>query len=204
MKKLAFFVVFALVALVASAQTQINWSVKAGLGFSGFMGDGSDGTNAKFGYKVGVGADVPIDGTWSFQTGLNLVSKGVKYDSNGVDVTVNQMYFELPLMAAVHLGTANNFDVVLNAGPYLAYGIGGKTKAKYSGIELSYDTFGTTSVDGETIEGFRRFDAGLGLGVAFDFTRWVIGLDTQLGLVKLEEGDAPKNISFFVTAGFKF
>jgi hypothetical protein len=204
MKKLAFFVVFALVALVASAQTQINWSVKAGLGFSNWMGDGSDGAKAKFGYKVGVGADVPIDGTWSFQTGLNLVSKGVKGGSDGVDVTVNQMYLELPLMAAVHLGTANNFDVVLNAGPYLAYGIGGKTKSKYSGLELSYDTFGKTTVDGTTLEGLRRFDAGLGLGVAFDFNRWVIGLDTQLGLVKLEDGDALKNMSFFVTAGFKF
>lgn len=205
MKKLALFVVFTLVAFVASAQTQVNWSVKAGLGFSNWMGDGTDGAKAKLGYKVGVGTDIPFNEMWSFQTGLNLVSKGVKGDiEENMDVTVNQLYLELPLKAAIHLKTANNFDVVFNAGPYLAYGIGGKTKAEYSGIEVSFDTFGKTTIEGEAIEGLRRFDAGLGLGVAFDFARWFIGLDTQLGMVKLAEGDAPRNMSFFVTAGFKF
>lgn len=204
MKKIVLFVAFVFTALFVSAQTQINWSVKVGLGFSNWMGDNSDGADPKLGYKVGVGVDVPIDRTWSFQTGLNLVSRGVKGDIEGADVTVNQLYFELPLMAAVRLNTANNFDVVFNAGPYLACGIGGKTKMEYSGVETSIDTFGDTTVGDESYEGLKRFDAGLGLGVSFDFQRWFIGLDTQLGLVKLTDGDAPKNMSFFVTAGFKF
>lgn len=204
MKKLALFVIFTFVAFIASAQTQVNWSVKAGLGFSNWMGDNSDGAKAKFGYKIGVGADVPLNEMWSFQTGLNLVSKGAKGDiGEGLEATINQLYLELPLMAAIHLKTANNFDVVFNAGPYLAYGVGGKIKYTYSGIDMSIDTFGKTTVEGETFEGFRRFDAGLGLGVAFDFNQFIIGLDTQLGMAKLEE-KAPRNISFFVTAGFKF
>ena len=197
MKKLALFVVFTLVTLMASAQTQVNWSVKLGLGFSNWMGDGSEDAKAKFDYKIGVGADVPINGFWSFQTGLNLVTKGVKSDYDNIDITVNQRYLELPLMAALHLGTTNNFDVVLKVGPYLAYGIGGKIKAQEGEVETSVKTFGDAA-------DIRRFDAGLGFGVDFDFRKWVIGADTQLGLTKLQKGDAPHNISFFVTAGYKF
>lgn len=204
MKKLALFVVFTLVTLMASAQTQVNWSVKLGLGFSNWMGDGSEDAKAKFDYKIGVGTEVPINGFWSFQTGLNLVTKGVKGEDSGIDITVNQTYLELPLMAALHLGSENSFDVVLKAGPYLAYGIGGKIKGEYSGVETSFGTFDKATVGEVEFPGLRRFDAGLGFGIDFDFRKWVIGADTQLGLTKLQEGDAPRNISFFVTAGYKF
>ncbi len=52
-----------------------------------------------------VGLEVSFANTniWSFQTGLNFISKGVKGDGvtdarDVVDVTINQLYLELPLM----------------------------------------------------------------------------------------------------------
>ena len=54
--------------------------MNAGIGMSNWYGDDTDGTDAKFAYKVGIGLEVPFANTnvWSFQTGLNFISKGVK------------------------------------------------------------------------------------------------------------------------------
>lgn len=86
MKKLAFFILLSLVTLGVSAQSNLKWNVNAGIGMSNWYGDDTDGTDAKFAYKVGIGLEVPFANTnvWSFQTGLNFISKGVK--GNGVTV----------------------------------------------------------------------------------------------------------------------
>ena len=81
-KKLAFFILLSLVTLGVSAQSNLKWNVNAGIGMSNWYGDDTDGTDAKFAYKVGIGLEVPFANTniWSFQTGLNFISKGVKGD----------------------------------------------------------------------------------------------------------------------------
>ena len=72
MKKLAFFILLSLVTLGVSAQSNLKWNVNAGIGMSNWYGDDTDGTDAKFAYKVGIGLEVPFANTniWSFQTGL--------------------------------------------------------------------------------------------------------------------------------------
>ena len=47
--------------------------------YTSWYGDDTDGTDAKFAYKVGIVLEVPFANTnvWSFQTGLNFISKGV-------------------------------------------------------------------------------------------------------------------------------
>jgi len=119
MKKLAFFILLSLVTLGVSAQSNLKWNVNAGIGMSNWYGDDTDGTDAKFAYKVGIGLEVPFANTniWSFQTGLNFISKGVKGDGvtdawDVVDVTINQLYLELPLMVGARIHTASNFDLL--------------------------------------------------------------------------------------------
>lgn len=126
MKKLAFFILLSLVTLGVSAQSNLKWNVNAGIGMSNWYGDDTDGTDAKFAYKVGIGLEVPFANTniWSFQTGLNFISKGVKGDGvtdawDVVDVTINQLYLELPLMVGARIHTASNFDLLFKGGPYL-------------------------------------------------------------------------------------
>lgn len=53
MKKLAFFILLSLVTLGVSAQSNLKWNVNAGIGMSNWYGDDTDGTDAKFAYKVG-------------------------------------------------------------------------------------------------------------------------------------------------------
>ena len=164
--------------------------MNAGIGMSNWYGDDTDGTDAKFAYKVGIGLEVPFANTnvWSFQTGLNFISKGVK--GNGVtdawdvvDVTINQLYLELPLMVGARIHTASNFDLLFKGGPYLAYGVGGKTK-----------------ID----DGLKRFDAGLGLGVAFEFGKIVVGVETGTSFTKVASGASAYNLSALATIGYKF
>ena len=162
---------------------------------SNFYGDGTDNYDAKFAYKVGLGMEVPFSNVWSLQTGLNFVSKGCKYTDNA---KANSLYLELPVMAGARINTASGFDVLFKAGPYLAYGVGGKTKATVSNIEANVDTFGDNGLD--------KFDAGLGCGVGFEFSQIVIGLEGQFGLTKVQSATnyAPKNIAAFLTLGYKF
>ena len=78
--------------------------------------------NAKIGFKLGGGFEYAFNDTWSLQPSLYLTSKGAKKD----ELTINAYYLELPVMAAARFNVADNTNLVVNAGPYLACGIAGK------------------------------------------------------------------------------
>lgn len=216
MKKLILLVVCICSIFTATAQTKVTWSMELGLGMSTWMGKNADGSNPLFNTKVGVGLDVPLTGLVSFQTGLAWVSKGASLDVDltgadlgmgseigVVDAHVNQNYFEMPLLAAFHVGTASNFDMVFTVGPYLAYGVNGKTSVDVDDLSV-VNSFGDSEVLRQKIEGLNRFDAGLQAGVALDFAKWTVGLDGEFGFCKIASGKSPKNLAFFFTAGYKF
>lgn len=217
MNKLILLVVCICSIFTATAQTKVTWSMELGLGMSTWMGKNADGSNPLFNTKVGVGLDVPLTGLVSFQTGLAWVSKGASLDVDltgadlgmgsdigVVDAHVNQNYFEMPLLAAFHVGTASNFDMVFTVGPYLAYGVNGKTSVDVDDLSVSVNSFGDSEVLRQKIEGLNRFDAGLQAGVALDFAKWTVGLDGEFGFCKIASGKSPKNLAFFFTAGYKF
>ena len=64
MKKLAFFILLSLVTLGVSAQSNLKWNVNAGIGMSNWYGDDTDGTDAKFAYKVGIGLEDRLSGNF--------------------------------------------------------------------------------------------------------------------------------------------
>ena len=49
----------------------------------------------------------------------------------------------------------------------------------------------------------KRFDAGLGVGVALEFGRIIAGLDGQFGLVDVQKFGNPKNMNFSIVVGYK-
>lgn len=213
MKKLIFMLICVLATLSASAQSKLNWSVNVGLGASTWMGDGSDGVDGRFNNKVGVGLDIPMTNLISFRTGLYCATKGAgqseKFEYEGktskLDVNVTQRYFQAPLLAAFHLGTGKNFDVVLSAGPYLAVGICGRTEVEIDDLSIEWSTFKDSEINGQEFsKGLHRFDAGIQTGVDLDFPCWVVGADAEFGLAKLSSGDAPRNFAFYLNVGFKF
>lgn len=97
-------------------------------------------------------------------------------------------------MGAARFNVANNTNLVVTAGPYLACGVAGKAKAGGESVK----TFSNDGLD------FKRFDAGLGVGVALEFGKIIAGLDGQFGLVDVQKVGNPKNMNFSIIVGYKF
>lgn len=201
MKKSILFFLFIFVSVAGFSQ--VTWNAKVGMNISNYTGDAD--MNAKVGFKIGGGLEYAFDNTWSLHPSLFLSTKGAKesasFDGVSGSVTINAVYLELPIMGAARFNVANNTNIVVSAGPYLACGVGGKTKGKASILGYS----GSGKVDTFGDNGFDRFDAGLGVGVAAEFGRIIVGLDGQFGLVKVVSGDgSPKNLNFTIGVGYKF
>ena len=93
--------------------------------------------------------------------------------------------------------------MVLHAGPYVAYGIGGKSKVKLSSSEGSAE-LGDVDVFGD--DGFKRFDAGLGLGVGAEFGPILVDLGWDMGLVDISgsSNGNVKNQNAYLSVGYTF
>lgn len=181
------------------------WNVKLGLGASSWMGDGFGSSKSLFNQRIGVGVDIPLTGWVSFQTGLNWTSKGAKYSLVGdTKQTVNQNYFEMPILAAFHIGTPKNFDVVIAGGGYIGYGIVGKTEQKADDVTSSWATFNDACLNNVKIwDGLRRFDAGIQAGINLDFRHYLVGVEGEFGLARMWK-NGPRNLAIFATVGYKF
>jgi hypothetical protein len=85
--------------------------------------------------------------------------------------------------------------VVLHAGPYVAYGLGGKAKAG----SLEIDTF-------DDDLGFKPFDAGLGLGVGAEFGKILVDVGWDMGLTNISRISSMdvKTQNAYISLGYKF
>lgn len=193
MKKGLILVLFALVSVVS--YSQVSWNAKVGMNMSNISEMEGD---MKIGYNLGVGMEYAFTDMWSIQPSLLFSAKGTKYDlgSEG-DITVNPLYLELPIMAAARFAISDNMNIVVSAGPYFAFGVGGKVSGEG---DDDMDVFGEDGLDA------KRFDAGIGVGVAWEINKFFVGVNGSFGLAKLYdvEDDAPKNTNFSIGVGYKF
>ena len=201
MKKGLIFVLFALVSIVS--YSQVSWNAKVGMNMSNFTGDAE--TDMKIGFNVGVGMEYQFTEMWSIQPSLMFTTKGAKakIEESGYElkITDNPMYLEIPVLAAARFAVADNQNIVVKAGPYFAFGIAGKEKYEAGGKSEKIDIFG----DGDDQAGMKRFDAGIGVGVAYEINKFFIDLTGEFGLTKLYDGDGSgKNMNFSNGVGYKF
>lgn len=201
MKKGLIFVLFALVSIVS--YSQISWNAKVGMNMSNFTGDMD--TDMKIGFNVGVGMEYQFSDIWSIQPSLMLSQKGGKYDKDGESIKYNPMYLEIPVLAAARFAVTDNQNIVVKAGPYFAFGIAGKAKYEFDGETEKGDFFG----DGDDQLGGKRFDCGIGVGVAYEIGKFFVGLDGEFGFTNVVDFKAdgvsnPKNMNFSIGVGYKF
>lgn len=216
--KVILFAVALLIGVSASAQDdkKLTLGVKAGANMSNVTGD-LDDTKVKIGFNVGVTLDYAFTPEWFLMTGLEFTTKGLKqegtfdaedfgFDGLGdvdVKLTYNPMYLQLPIHAGYKLEVADNTKINFHAGPYLAYGIGGKitAKAEVAGVEgkEKTDIFGDDGL-------LKRFDFGVGLGAGVEFGKIGVGLGYDFGLVNIIDvkGASVKNSNAYLTVGYKF
>jgi len=208
MKKL--FVLMVAMTMTMAASAQITWNVKLGGGFAICAGGANEGDmKARFVGKVGFGLEKPFSANFSLMPSVELALKGTKwsYRESGYshDETYSPLYVQIPILGAYRFNLNDDWNLTLKVGPYFAYGISGgvDAKASYNGSSASgnRDLFSDLNA--------KRFDAGIDVGVDFEYHRFVFGLEYERGFVSFapSNGYAKVNIynqAVYATVGYKF
>ena len=173
MKKFLLTAVLGMFALAGFSQ--VKWDAKVGMSMTNLTGD-MDG-DMKIGYNVGVGMDYAFSEDWSLQSGLNFTGKGAK--DEGVKVKMN--YVELPILAAYKFALGENMKFVVNAGPYLAVGLGGK-------MTVDGEDGGSVKLfskeDGAEEALMKRFDLGIQYGIGLELgEHYLVNFTGQNGFI---------------------
>lgn len=233
MKKIV--LVLAMVALAGAMSAQeLSLSIKGGANMSNLTGKGMKDTKMKLGFNVGILADYEFAPNTAIQSGLYFMTKGAKSPtvelsqkfgeatiSSKAGGTINTMYLQVPVHFAYKVDVAPDTRIVFHGGPYVAYGIGGKTKAsvdvKTSGtvsdaqkalIDQYVKQLNATSKETDTFgkNALKPFDAGLGLGIGAEFGSFLVDLGWDMGLINISRNkDLPvKTQNAYLSVGYKF
>ena len=220
MKRVITTICFTMVVMAAMAQSPFSFHAKAGVGTSNFWGKHSS-SETKIAYKMGVGAEYALTPTWVLQSALEFISIGGKKDLEHIGkADMTELYLQLPLMMAARLNLNKDYHISLSAGPYIACGVGGKTSGEAfrdygenGSYRFKLDTFGSMQ---EQNMGNKWMDAGIAIGLNFEYHKFIFGADVQMGLVRVNEqinqmmgspegrSYLPKNFASFFTLGYRF
>lgn len=173
---------------------------------------------SRVGFNIGVIYDWGLSEKFYIQPGLYFTTRGGKIKENDEDYKYkekwNLNYLELPILASYRIALSDNVKWHINAGPYLAYGLGGKVKWEetYDGDtdKGDFKAFGTADEDSDEQKGgLKRFDAGLSFGTGVSFDKFYVGLTYDLGLTNIADKDVWKdhkvrNRNFSIGVGFNF
>ncbi|MEO6813476.1 MAG: porin family protein [Ginsengibacter sp.] len=139
----------------------------------------------------------------ALEAGLLLKGKGAKSntyltsspDDNYIKTTFNPLYIELPANFVLRLPLENRNNIFVNAGPYVAMGIAGKSKieTKFLGvtsnstkdIKFNNDDPSTNQQEDASYDKLKRFDYGVNVGAGFDVGKVIIKANYGIGMAKI-------------------
>lgn len=186
--------------------------------------------------NFGLAVNIPVAGPFSVQPELRFAQKGFKYlyEEFGSDYEETEdnrfilNYLELPVLGSLQFGD-ENVQAIINLGPYVSYGIGGKYKNKYEYKDLENNELeemegkikfgddpeeeGSTDIYVDNAFDF-GFQAGLGVGISAGPGFIVFEQRFTMGLLNLEntdDGDGgtldkaqvkSQNRSFYASLGY--
>lgn len=214
----------------AKPEQRVSFGVRAGLNFSIMSGDDEEvpGLGYRNGFFGGVSADIRVINSFGINTGLFFTQKGVNVDDFGYylidggminpnpgyeihggsraddvttleyrDVHITANFIEIPVYASYRL----NFNDVHRAqvffGPYFDMGVYGKGSCKVNGRKESVSIY-----DDEV--GAHRFQMGLGLGAAYSWRQFSLGLSYQWGLTNIASESGSHWDNFNIALGYNF
>jgi hypothetical protein len=192
MKKIYLILLF--FSLISKVEAQTSSILpKFGLTFSGialnnrtkalnqFYG-GSFQLEPKLGFTAGLGINRELNENLSLQLEFLMVEKGFQgsFDFLGDKLTLRTRlyYFELPILVKYAFGT-EDVQFYLNAGPGLAYALGGKWIGEDTSIAVTF----SETIRPNDYSFNNRLDLSLqgGLGIAFTAGSGKLVLDARLG-----------------------
>ena len=227
-----------LLVLSSVSYSQVRVGVKAGANYYNInvidYANYPTATNMKPGFHAGMFVDIPLSEKISFQPALLLSNKGYKLKQVGVlYTTVDTFYFngiyipdpyyiEMPLNFLYTKDIRRN-SFFIGAGPYVAYGIGGKWKYNIpeafrtsfitSGKLQFLEDYATQSDSASVLPYTRKIDLGAGAILGYEFAKkYSVQLGGQFGLLNLEpysDGKRPSVASqitygLSLSLGYKF
>lgn len=197
-------------SLTMTTSAQITWNAKGGIGVASAITSGGADAKLHFVGKIGAGIEIPLGSDFSLMPSLEGAWKGGKYKWNKKgyegEENISITYIQIPVLMAYRLNLSDRWNMAIKAGPYFAYAVSGTDKQsftyngnKYTG---SLNIFDSDDMEGKTA---KRYDVGIDIGVDFEYHRFVIGLEYELGFVSMAPNDGSlKNQAFYITAGYKF
>ncbi|MCO5240770.1 MAG: PorT family protein [Chitinophagaceae bacterium] len=227
-------VVLVLISISVShiISAQVQWGVKAGGNLSGMLLKDEGGyvkIKLRPGFHLGGTAELALADKFSLQPSLLLTSKGFTIDKSGgaqylygVDrIKFTSYYIELPVNF-IFKPQAGNGKMLLGAGPYFAYGLGGRWKAEANGMSVTgklkfINDFSSadSSIGGNsrTVPYTKPFDFGANILIGYEFSKNLyIHLNGQLGLLDVDmsydgvsdETSSLKTVQGGLSIGYRF
>jgi hypothetical protein len=156
-------------------------------------------------FNAGILGRVNIAAPLAFETGLLLDGRGSKSRNtssgdNYYTAKFNPLYLEVPASLVLKLPLENSSNIFINAGPYIAMGIAGKSKVdgKIAGVEFHSSTnikFTSTdpTEDDQAYSKLKRFDYGINLGAGIDVGKLLVKVNYGLGLAKINSTETDNN-----------
>lgn len=202
MKKTLLTLLLGLLTIVGYSQARFD--IHGGMSMANITNSEAD---LKVGYTLGVGMDYSFNDMWSLQSGLNFTSKGCKASEAGVDLKMNPVYLDIPLLAALKINITEGNRFLINLGPYVGFGLGGKMTVEQGGAEIGTKLF--KKVDGAQEAVMNRCAIGLQYGIGFELdNHYLVNLTGQYGFTNMVKesfaDESNKNLAFLLTVGYRF
>ena len=166
--------IFCLLLLSKSGSAQFKYGLRAGFNASNVSLKNVSERSEKYGYHAGAFVEIPmIKNFMDFNPELGYSLKGTSFEILNQKRKLNMNYVDLILPLSFKLK-----EIDLQAGAFTSFLIG---KPKY---KINKET--TVNA-----EGFKKYDAGLTIGLNYNFDLFFIGLRYNQGFVNLN--DSPEN-----------
>ncbi|WP_157243401.1 porin family protein [Algoriphagus resistens] len=222
-------------ALLSShfSDAQIQWGFRAGMNMSDSKFTDADGREADRDYvvrmQIGLTLDVAVWNDFFVQPSLWYQGKGFKGNGawpvvrgNNSEFKANLTYVVLPVNLLFKPRLGKSGRLLLGAGPYVGYGLGGSWE---SDAELLYGDIMVAQTEGDvrftkdgsigdmgTYNYGKPWDYGLGFLLGYEFIeRYSIQVNGDLGLANLQynygdynTGEELKNMGVGISLGYKF
>jgi len=184
--------------------------IKAGGGIANLTIDNAGTVNDKKAipsWHLGVYADVPLLPLFSVQGGVMLVQKGAtftigdKSSNNYTEVSTRPLYVEIPVNGVVKFPLPNKVKLFAGAGPYLAFGIGGKNKLEGKALGLSFSddksiTYNSSNNSSTFNSDLKRFDAGLNFLAGIEISHFTLNANYGYGLMNIKSGSDNSDVKY--------
>lgn len=158
------------------------------------------------GFHVGTLLEIPLSNQTSLNTGFLLESRGYRMEEGSAGdeffTSTTPIYLSVPLNFKLSFKVQDFLSLYGQVGPYVGFGIGGKTAIHSNGDKITESMFNSDRFDV-----YQRLDYGLNIGAGAEINKILIGLGFDLGMGNLAKSDIAevfmRNRTLKLSVGFK-